>query len=163
MSFQLWQENSMRFACVSVLLFVSVGCWGTGSPPLGAVTGIVTLDGKPVSGARVTFQPRDGGRGSVGMTDAEGKYKLNYRQGEPGAVVGLHSVSITTAERESRDKDSKPSESRESIPNSYNEQTTLTAEVEPGGTEIDFPLDSKAKSMAPVVSFSGKSVKASEH
>lgn len=66
------------------------------------VSGRVTVNGQPLAGAVVTFQPRQPrqqtekpGSGSVGRTDAQGRFVL--RQVAPsryGAVVGEHSVTI---------------------------------------------------------------------
>lgn len=70
------------------------------------VSGRVTVDGKPLAGAVVTFQPRQPrdqtekpGAGSVGRTDAQGYFTL--RQVSPsryGAVVGEHAVTIAPGE-----------------------------------------------------------------
>ncbi|MHC4179616.1 MAG: transthyretin-like family protein, partial [Planctomycetota bacterium] len=80
------------------------GCSGDSSE-VAKVSGRVTLDGRPVEGAKVIFQPRnptrtpgDVGSSSYATTDAEGRYTV--RQIDPdrdGAVVGTHSVTITTA------------------------------------------------------------------
>lgn len=68
------------------------------------VAGQVTLDGKAVPGAYVVFQPIgmefgegkiNPGPGSVGRTDAEGRFALEIVDpARPGAVVGEHAVRI---------------------------------------------------------------------
>ena len=68
------------------------------------VSGQVTLDGKPLAGVHVLFQPRAKGKqnlspgpGSTGTTDNEGRFELETL--EPtrrGAVVGTHIVRIST-------------------------------------------------------------------
>ena len=75
-------------------------------PPLGQVTGIVTLDGKPVEGAVVTFAPEKreykvsknmkgmGLRTAVGVTDAEGRYVVYYVEGVKGTFLGKNRVSV---------------------------------------------------------------------
>lgn len=74
-------------------------------PPLYSVTGTVTLDGKPLEGAVVAFQPKTEGAKpnlklgmSVGKTNKEGKYTLSYAliDGKTyyGAVAGPHYVTI---------------------------------------------------------------------
>lgn len=66
------------------------------------VSGRVTLNGKPLAGAVVTFQPhsehgpRPGTTGSVGRTDEEGRFRLRLVEPDaPGAAVGEHSVTIS--------------------------------------------------------------------
>lgn len=107
------------------------GCGTSSTPELAPVRGTVTLDGQPLAGATVIFEPTDGGRSSHGQTDAEGKYRLNYIRDIQGAKVGSHYVSITTA-----------SEANlvERLPAGYNRQTTLTATVTAGKNDCDFEL-----------------------
>jgi hypothetical protein len=56
-------------------LFAIIGCGGVKYVP---VSGVVTLDGKPLANAMVLFQPigDQGGVGSTAKTDSEGRYKL---------------------------------------------------------------------------------------
>ena len=86
------------------MLAAAVGCSGDSST-VAQVSGRVTLDGRPVEGAKVVFQPRSAARkpgevgsGSYATTDADGRYTL--KQIDPqrsGAVIGTHVVTITTA------------------------------------------------------------------
>ena len=69
-------------------------------PPLGYVSGVVTLDGAPFAGAKVQFmplvdqsQPRDkktvrNPRTSTGVTDNQGHFKMYYEENIPGVTVG---------------------------------------------------------------------------
>ena len=62
---------------IAFMMFVTV-C-GASGPQLGAVTGTVRLDGKPVPGAVVTFISKEpDGTSSDGKTDASGKYRLEF-------------------------------------------------------------------------------------
>src|SRR5438094_249318 len=69
------------------------------------VSGRVTLNGKPLAGADVIFQPRGNteaprpaGTGSIGRTDEQGRFSLRMvKPDQPGAVVGDHSVTIATS------------------------------------------------------------------
>lgn len=81
------------------LLTVSccVGCGGGDKVDLGAVSGVVTMDGEPLSDVIVVFSPEDGNPSS-GLTDSEGKYSLSYLGKSDGAIIGKHKVSITTAD-----------------------------------------------------------------
>lgn len=71
-----------------------VGC-GPAAPTIYPVSGTITLDGKPLEGATVTFVPASGPP-SNGMTDAAGKYTI-MTGGKPGAVAGPCQVAVTKA------------------------------------------------------------------
>ncbi|HID21363.1 MAG TPA: hypothetical protein EYP14_03065 [Planctomycetaceae bacterium] len=123
-------------AVLAALVVVS-GCGGGSDlPDLGRVSGTVTMDGKPLAGVVVTFEPVDGGRASIGKTDDNGQYELGYDAENKGAVVGKHRVRITTP-TEAPDPNFK-----DPIPAKYNSNTTLTEEVKPGKNEINFELTS---------------------
>ena len=79
-----------------VILFSSLfvlGCGGDSGPPLGEVTGTVTRDGKPLSGAIVVFKA-EGAPGASGVTGIDGGYDLRYVEQRSGAVVGENAVTI---------------------------------------------------------------------
>ena len=78
---------------VSLLLLTACGCGRGNYPEVATVTGAVTLDGKPLEGAEITFAPTDG-RASSGRTDARGQYALSYTKNIRGAVLGEHRVMI---------------------------------------------------------------------
>jgi hypothetical protein len=66
------------------------------------VTGVVTMDGKPLDFARVAFVPGEGGNvqgfGGTGSTDSTGKYELRSLAGNEmvvGAPPGTYKVTIT--------------------------------------------------------------------
>jgi hypothetical protein len=114
------------------------------------VSGKVTLDGKPVPGAVVNFQPqaredRSPGPGSTGRCDAEGRFQLSTIRDEPGAVVGIHNVRIFSYSPESpavSDTDTEPR--KEIIPDRYNYASELTFEIPAEGTNsADFELTTK--------------------
>jgi hypothetical protein len=72
------------------------GC--SDSPERGAVEGVLTLDGQPVASALVIFAPEQPGvKQSMGVTDAEGRFKLNAADSPDGPVVGVHRVVIQGA------------------------------------------------------------------
>jgi hypothetical protein len=131
---------SSQLKILGVLVVVAVlftaGCGG-GGPSLGEVSGKVTLDGQPLAGALVEFQPAEG-RGSIGVTDAQGSYRLSHTEDLQGAVVGTHTVRITMA-----DEDEDPKPRGGPIPARYNRLSELTAEVQAGSNECNFELQSK--------------------
>jgi hypothetical protein len=63
-------------------------------PPLTAVSGTITIDGKPASGVSVIFLPQAGtkGDGASGVTDNDGHYVLKHRSGKDGIQPGDYSV-----------------------------------------------------------------------
>ena len=122
-------------AAAVVCLLLLVGCSRSDRPPLGMVSGTVTLDGKPLADARLIFEPAEGGRASTGSTDREGKYELIYIRKDKGAKVGTHLVRISIANPDA--------DNVELLPARYNTQSVLEAEVKQGDNTIDFPLTSK--------------------
>src|ERR1700724_2573379 len=85
---------------VGMGMLVLAGCGG--GCQVAAVSGQVTMNGQPLPGAQVTFQPigssgEDPGPGSSGITDDQGRYTLKLLTlSKPGAVVGKHRVMIFT-------------------------------------------------------------------
>lgn len=135
--------RKMNFiSCAISLAFALAGCGGSRGPELGEVEGTVTLDGALVSGAMVTFQPKDTGSYSAAYTDDRGQYRLVYSRTRTGAMVGTHEVSITTL-RDTEDRSGKPIRMPESIPPEYNSATQLVREVDSGSNVVDFALESK--------------------
>lgn len=123
---------------VGISLFAP-GCRGSGegdSPPLGRVSGHVRLDGKPLEGATLTFNPVVGGRGSSGVTDSSGAYVLDYSYDQQGAILGEHRVrinSVSFAGEGAADP---------LLPAEYNSDTQLRFTVPVGGGVADFELKS---------------------
>lgn len=135
------QISHRMFLLLAVGMFT--GCFGGAGdrPDTGKVTGVVTLDGSPLEGATVTFQPAEG-RPSAGETDSSGKYVLMYSVDVEGAKVGQHTVTISK-EDQKFDGDGELTSSKETVPSKYNQKTELTEKVESGENTIDFTLTSK--------------------
>jgi hypothetical protein len=123
------------FPVAAACLLLAGGCTRTELPPLGTVTGTVTLDGRPLADAVVAFTPEGPGRTSLGTTDAAGRYRLTYLRDIAGANPGRHVVRITTA--------SVDEGRREILPATYHRRSSLEAQVEPGDNTIDFALKAK--------------------
>lgn len=91
---------SRRTLCLvaGAAALVVAGC-GPAGPDVQFVEGVVTLDGKPLDGATVTFLPVDKtGISAAGKTDAAGRFRLNATQGKKygkGTVVGDYVVTVT--------------------------------------------------------------------
>ncbi|OHB84949.1 MAG: hypothetical protein A2V98_12185 [Planctomycetes bacterium RBG_16_64_12] len=133
--------HRIRFApvaCASLILALFVaGCGGDG-PERGAVSGKVTLDGEPLEGADVEFQP-EAGSPSYGTTDRKGKYDLMYTRDKRGAMIGVHTVRITTSTT-GTDGQGNQTAVPQRVPPKYNSQSELKTEVKPGRNKVDFEL-----------------------
>lgn len=153
----MFAKRNLFFSC---LAFMLAACGGENSTIV-PVSGLVTLDGKPLANANVQFQPmaqgnENPGYGSFAVTNAAGKFELSISSQQlqkNGAVVGKHRVSITSAQ-DNIDYDPKvgsPDGSipktpvkAERIPGKYNAQSTLIFEVPPeGSNKANFDLQSK--------------------
>ena len=128
---------SFRTSVVLAIALSLAGC-GESAVPLGRVAGRVTMDGKPLSGALVRFNPEAGGRSSQGTTDADGRYILDYSASHEGALVGKSKVMITTGSLEDRKR-----RTSETVPIKYKDEAQLTADVKRGSNRLDFELQSK--------------------
>ena len=138
---------------VGFSMFFQPGCGGrSDQPELGQVVGTITLDGKPLSGIAVVFQP-DSGRPARGTTDAEGKYELTYIRQTKGTKVGPNRVEIAPSEDgeaeelENVDDEGEPvinqsKSAKPMIPARYNVQSELKADVKAGKNTFDFKLKS---------------------
>lgn len=112
------------------------------------VTGVVTLDGQPLGGGVVSFQPvasrgSVAGPGSTGRIDVDGRYRLTTVDGASGAVVGQHVVRIYSRSPESapvRDSDSEATP-KERVPLRFNYGSELRFAVPASGSnDADFRL-----------------------
>ena len=117
------------------MMVLLVGCSDapTDLPKLGKVSGVVTLNGKPLPNAIVSFIPFKGAP-SAAITDAEGKYVLHYKNGELGAAIGEHRVEVST------DLEGTKKKGDEKVPANYNTQTTLLLNVKEGENTHDLTL-----------------------
>lgn len=138
----------LNVVCAVTIVFLFMGCGGPAN--VAEVTGTVTLDGRPLAGATVTFVPVDSsGVLSRGITDSEGKYKLVYDANYTGAAIGDYQVSISTFRGGFPDDDPPRPKVLEQLPTKYNFSTELKTTVVGGVNQIDFPLDSKGKIIQP--------------
>ncbi len=165
-----------------VLAFAGLGAMtGCGSNPfvLAPVSGRVTVDGQPVAGLRIAFEPvgsaerRAPGPEAIGVTDEDGWFTLKTLSESPrrGAVVGKCRVRIWTLPSNQKDRltdvqapgfdpvkevkdlrEQLRSQARKkaanrptgSLPLRYNDNTELSFDVPPNGTDkADFSISSR--------------------
>ena len=124
---------------LTILLIFQAGCSEQGCQ----VTGVVTLDGQPLSKARVEFIPTsESGRIATGRTEADGGFKLTTSKSVSSVFPGQYKVKITTSVTTgTSDADLKTTP--EKVPAKYNRRTKLTSTVEDGLNQLDFELLTK--------------------
>jgi hypothetical protein len=129
---------------------ILVLCWGAyflstqiivgkgNLPPLGSVSGKVTINGKPLPNASIRFIPLDdegrnerkGASVAMGLTDDAGHYRLLYVKDTYGAAVGKNRVQIQA----------KDEAGRERVQHDFNSLSQLQREVKSGSQEFDFDV-----------------------
>lgn len=128
---------------VSLLVLAALlsGCGGS-SAELAPVSGRVTLDGAPLAGARIRFQPEaSGGSPSYGTADQDGHYELGFKRDQPGALIGWHSIRVERGGHADPAEKTKPAP----LPARYNTASELREEVKSGEDNvIDLALTSDA-------------------
>jgi hypothetical protein len=137
-------HTATRLVLAGLFLVATCGCGGSQVKTV-PVSGAVTLDGQPLAGATITFQPVDGqtiAPGSHGKTDAKGQYQLQVTvTRQAGAVPGKHRVRISSARTTTSDDAVLPVEDR--VPARYRDGSE-TFEVPTQGTDkADFRMTSK--------------------
>jgi hypothetical protein len=137
---------------VGGLVVLALGCGQ--SKKLAPVSGVVKLNGKPLAGAIVGFEPEVNDNGplqapttSGGKTDENGAYTLETTTGEKGALVGKHKVKIslykTQQDPESDSRKRSGPMQVDKLPTRYNTKSELTIDVPPEGkTDANFDLKS---------------------
>jgi hypothetical protein len=136
-------------ALLGAVALATLGCGGS-SHKTAPVSGKVTLNGQPLAGATVTFQPvasgsqADVGLGSYGVTDEQGKYALQVVGTErKGAVVGKHRVVFTAKEAQRDAGDDRGRAPAAALP-------SKEFEVPAGGTDkADFSLEATGAGPTP--------------
>jgi hypothetical protein len=133
-------RSRLWLACA--LLLPAVGC--DSKAKFVPVSGKVTLDGKPLANATVSFQPVakpgavDAGAGSTGKTNVNGEFTLMAATGQKGAIVGKHRVMITKVEEQVGTGDERPPRGgwpqQDQVPARYNTESKETFDVPSGGT-----------------------------
>ena len=151
-----------RLAPMAVLAGLLIGCGGGatdadyGSLGLVSASGTVTLDGSPLAGATVQFEADDQTY-SVGATDSNGYYSLQFNSEKSGVIPGRKTVRITTSSGGDSDDSSDGASEKDSdspaagdaakeastaVPACYNRESKLTVEVTSSGTTFNFDLKS---------------------
>jgi hypothetical protein len=130
-----------------------VGCSETTSTSLIPVTGNVTMDGKPLAGASITFTGIGStpGLGGVGVTDDAGNFEVSHFRAGKGLDAGDYKVMISKLVM----SDGAPIpagtlsiaelSTRQLVPRRYNDvnNTILKVTVKDGGDPVSLALASR--------------------
>ena len=141
--------------CLLSCLLLAAGCGGSidadySKLDLVDVSGTVTLDGQPLSGATVAFEAPDR-TFSSGVTDAGGNFTLMFNTEKSGCLTGQKTVRIKfvsdseapEGETEIEGAEKSSTASAQKISEQYNTKSTLTATVDADHTSFNFDLKSK--------------------
>lgn len=88
----------LAYAALGLLLIVTIracACNGDRRPAGIRVSGVVTLDGKPLADAFVTFHPHSGRGAGFGTTDGRGRFRLMSHESGDGILPGDYRVTVT--------------------------------------------------------------------
>jgi hypothetical protein len=141
---------------LTILCFATClsGCSVASSPNYGElglvqVSGVVTLDGEPVPGARVQFRTTEDGTYSQGVTDDKGRYSLMFDSETAGIIPGKKQVVVLgrgASSEESSDDESNQGQgniseetAKVTIPKCYGSESKI--EVEVTGSDSSFNLE----------------------
>ena len=137
---------------VAFLLGYIAGC---GKPPADApsvpihpVSGIVTLDAKPIEGARLALISLQGQQpGDItpnGISDAEGKFQISTYAVADGAPEGAYAITVSWPETRNAGS-SEPEYGKERLPKRYQiaEQSGFVVTV---SEDLQDPLNLELKS-----------------
>ncbi|MCU0720005.1 MAG: hypothetical protein MUC83_09905 [Pirellula sp.] len=96
-------KQNGTFARIFAVLGIGLlfGC-GPSNPPTYKVSGVVSLDGKPVPGATIAFIPDTGteAQPAAAISDNEGKYSLTTFASGDGAMKGMYLVTVMKVQTE---------------------------------------------------------------
>jgi len=133
------REKSFQPLCATLIGIVAVafipGC-SAEKFKTAEVTGTVTLEGTPLEGVSLEFEPARTGSEipptAYGSTDAAGRYRLTRvggKGGRPGAVIGMNTVRV-----------SAPEGSTAKVHSHYAEEGAFQFEVKVGPNVFDIDL-----------------------
>jgi hypothetical protein len=127
------------------LFLAGVAGLGCGSPPPplppAEVEGAVTYDGQPVGPGIITFAPLSGGEGGGGIV-TDGKYRVVAKAGlHPGKYRVEIRWAKPTGEKREAGYGQSPIVTAEGLPDKYNAESELTAELAEGKNVVNFNLE----------------------
>jgi hypothetical protein len=133
--------RSLSFLTLLSLSAIASGC-SKQNPNRGQVTGTVEVDGQPAANGSISFTPIDGNTAGTGGPIVDGRYVVDANIGPSKVAINIPKI---VGERKLYDTPDSPKRpiTEEALPPQYNEQTTLTHDVQPGPNEKNFSLKTK--------------------
>jgi len=127
-------------ALSGIAVFGLVGCGGGDTGPKEySVTGKVTFEGAPVETGRITFRQVGGDQQAFSGEIKDGAYSLKAQAGK----MTVHILASRIIPGKFDNSNGTPEPMGEMyLPKKYNDNSELTAEVTPSGSN-DFPFDLK--------------------
>jgi hypothetical protein len=127
-----------RWVQFLLLAVLTSGC--AKGPDVAPVSGVATRGGEPVANVVLWFTPTTG-RPSWALTDAEGRFTLDYNRERQGAKVGKHLVTVVYEPRPS-----SPAEEaliltgKKKAPSKPAEMNEILAKYGPGASALEVEI-----------------------
>ena len=141
------RDHCREYAPLIVWLVTCIGCGNRG---LVEVQGNITLDGMPLPGGVIAFEPADANGATAGGQIREGKYKLTGKAAvPPGEKIARITGVFKTGRQIEVGPPAPPGTMADevkhiAIPANYNQSSTLRCEVVAGAmNQHDFELHSR--------------------
>jgi len=136
-----------RLLLAVVLVSCASGCVQSG-PEIVPIAGTVTFNGQAVPNVRIIFQPAPG-RMSWAVSDASGRFALEYDAEHKGAKVGTHTVYVVdegaitdpTAIMAGAKSQRRAPELAQALAKYAPDKSTLTVEVKKADRSFQLKLD----------------------
>ncbi|MEQ8211587.1 MAG: hypothetical protein RH917_17305 [Lacipirellulaceae bacterium] len=138
-------SSSKTLQRITWLFILAVaGCGGTYDS---TVTGVVTLDGEPLSRGRVTFYPTSPGPPCIGSINEQGRYEVStgLEVGLPSGEYAITVVANEPPEKSQGERGGPPPAGKLITPAWYKSKqfSGLKENIEPGANEVELALTSE--------------------
>jgi hypothetical protein len=132
---------SSRSICNLLLLLLSIPLSACShGPPVGKISGEVTLDGSPLKEGNILFTPVDGQGQPTGDKITDGKFTVESPVGNMQVQITANEVIGQEPAYAGDPKSPMIQKLRELIPKRYNAQSELTLDVKPGPQTVKYEL-----------------------
>ena len=134
------RRRILQAVALGAAVFAATGACRRSGPVLVPVSGTVTFDGGPVEEGEIVFRAADGAVASGAARIAAGRYEGRAPLGAKRVEIIAVRRKAATAAKAGDSGESAPAEMF--VPDRYNAQSTLTAEVTAAGPNtFDFALE----------------------
>jgi len=135
------QRMLTKFAITFLGLFLITtllaGCGG--DDRFATAQGTLTVDGKPIKGLEIVFEPQfSGGAPSIGFSDERGHYQAIFTADRPGIMIGKHIIRISGVQY-----GEGSTTVLAKIPPEYGTQSTQEVEITRGTNTVDIDVKTK--------------------